>query len=538
MNRFGGPRQAAPLAPMQQQRPGFLETTGTAIAGNEMMSAFKDPSAYADKLGFGTAGVDVAAADAASTMAAPAAEFSTAAAAPMAELGTAGIAEAGAGLGAEGLATAGMEAAATTGAATTGLAAAMPWVGAGLLAGKAFGLFSKGGPVYKADGGFASSYDGKFLTKSRQDLEDQNYDPYEGFGRKIEPWEKDNNEGGFSGMFNNLLNQVSNRPQGSHTYSLADLAKADGASYAACGGKMPKYRAEGGRSDEDDYRAAAEFYSKYYDRSNKPKYDNSPYYIGTPKTYLNELPRMDEKQIMTPAEYRAGGGPLYREEGGDTGGFWNYFKKSFTEKPAWEDYKAVQVPVLDGNGNPTNMTSTVYRPNPNAAPVAKRKPAPVEDRSVNLDKQIARDIYGEYDDGEDMGDASYLAGDPAPYSVQTYPLDRRGEIPMKSNMPSKGGPLLRKFGAAGIRRNPEEFNRDLNEYSINRNSRLNPQPDDGSGIWEDMKGFFKSMGSSNGDDADVSNFNMGGRVGPLKSVKYKSAGGSVSEQSYYNPYGK
>jgi hypothetical protein len=53
-----------------------------------------------------------------------------------------------------------------------------------------------------------------------------------------------------------------------------------------------------------------------------------------------------------------------------------------------------------------------------------------------------------------------------------------------------------------------------------------------------MKGFFKSMGSSNGDDADVSNFNMGGRVGPLKSVKYKSAGGSVSEQNYYNPYGK
>jgi hypothetical protein len=473
MNRFGGPRQAAPLAPMQQQRPGFLETTGTAIAGNEMMSAFKDPSAYADKLGFGTAGVDVAAADAASTMAAPAAEFSTAAAAPMAELGTAGIAEAGAGLGAEGLATAGMEAAATTGAATTGLAAAMPWVGAGLLAGKAFGLFSEGGPV----------------------------------------------------------------------------------DYKMCGGKA-KYRAEGGRSDEEDYRAAAEFYSKYYDRTNKPKYDNSPYYIGTPKTYLNELPRMDEKQIMTPAEYRASGGPLglmalqkyqdamFRAEGSDepeSGGFWNYFKKSFTEKPAWEDNVAVQVPVLDGNGNPTNMTSTVYRPASNATwqdPGSVRKPAPVEDRSVNLNQEIARDIYGEYDEGEDMGDASYLAGDPAPYSVQTYPLDRRGEIPMKSNMPSKSGPLLRKFGAPGIRRNPEEFNRDLNEYSINRNSRLNPQPDDGSGIWEDMKGFFKSMGSSNGDDADVSNFNMGGRVGPLKSVKYKSAGGSVSEQSYYNPYGK
>jgi hypothetical protein len=477
MNRFGGPRQAAPLAPMQQRKPGMLEQQANSMANKQMNSFMNDPSGYTDDIGLGGIKDTIShsfGADAATQgMASAVGEGAATGLGSQAQM----LAAQNAGLGAEaatmtaealGAGTAATEAAAL-GAAEAGLAggagagaagmsavgAAMPWVGAGLLAGKAFGLFSKGGPV----------------------------------------------------------------------------------DYKMCGGKA-KYRAEGGRSDEDDYRAAAEFYSKYYDRSNRPKYDNSPYRIGTPKTYLNELPRMDEKQIMTPAEYRAGGGPLYREEGGDTGGFWNYFKKSFTEKPAWEDYEAVQVPVLDGNGNPTNMTSTVYRPNSNAAPVAKRKPAPVEDRSVNLDKQIARDIYGEYDDDEDMGDASYLAGDPAPYSVQTYPLERRGEIPMKSNMPSKGGPLLRKFGAPGIRRNPEEFNRDLNEYSINRNRRLNPQPDDGSGIWEDMKGFFKSMGSSNGDDADVSNFNMGGRVGPLKSVKYKSAGGSVSEQSYYNPYGK
>jgi hypothetical protein len=468
MNRFGGgggmrAPMAAP-APMQQQRPGFLETTGTAIAGNEIMSAFKDPSAYADKLGFGTAGVDVAAADAA-TMAAPEAVMG-ATAAPMAELGAAGLTEAGAGLGAEAAMTAGMAEAGAAGAAGAGamgtIGAAMPWVGAGLLAGKALGLFSEGGPV----------------------------------------------------------------------------------NYKMCGGKA-KYRAEGGRSDEDDYRAAAEFYSNYYDRSNKPKYDNSPYRIGTPKTYLNELPRMDEKQIMTPAEYRAGGGPLYREEGGDTGGFWNYFKKSF-EKPAWADYEEGWEYVTDSSNDrvkadPSFLKYAVYRPTSKTTwqdPGSVRKPAPVEDRSVNLNQEIARDIYGEYDEGEDMGDASYLAGNPAPYSVQTYPLERRGEIPMKSNMPPKGGPLLRKFGAPGIRREPEEFNRDLNEYSINRNNRLNPQPDDRSGIWEDLKGFFSSMGSSNGNDADVSNFNMGGRVGPLKSVKYKSAGGNVSEQNYYNPYGK
>jgi hypothetical protein len=505
MNRFGGPRQAAPLAPMQQRKPGMLEQQANSMANKQMNSFMSDSSGYTDDIGLGGVKDTIShsfGADAATQgMASAVGEGAATGLGSQAQM----LAAQNAGLGAEaatmtaealGAGTAATEAAAL-GAAEAGLAggagagaagmsalgAAMPWVGAGLLAGKAFGLFSEGGPV----------------------------------------------------------------------------------NYKMCGGKA-KYRAEGGRSDEDDYRAAAEFYSKYYDRSNKPKYDNSPYYIGTPKTYLNELPRMDEKQIMTPAEYRAGGGPLglmainkyhdklqndplalspaaalFRAEGSDepeSGGFWNYFKKSFTEKPAWEDYKAVQVPVLDGDGNPTNMTSTVYRPNPNAAPVAKRQPAPVEDRSVNFDKQIARDIYGEYDDGEDMGDASYLAGDPAPYSVQTYPLDRRGEISMKSNMPSKGGPLLRKFGAAGIRRNPEEFNRDLNEYSINRNSRLNPQPDDGSGIWEDMKGFFKSMGSSNNDNADVSNFNMGGRVGPLKSVKYKSAGGNVSEQSYYNPYGK
>ena len=496
MNRFGGgggmrAPMAAP-APMQQRKPGMVEQFAQGKANefaNEQMNAglglMKDQAVDAlgnigGSLGFG--------AEAGSGMEAAMCE-----AAPFEAIGAEGITATGLGadvtaLGtglAEGVGASTAGTAAATGGAATGLAAAMPWVGAGLLAGKAFGLFSEGGPV----------------------------------------------------------------------------------NYKMCGGKA-KYRAEGGRSDEDDYRAAAEFYSKYYDRSNKPKYDNSPYRIGTPKVYSNELPKMGEKNKMTPAQYRAGGGPLglmaldkyhqtlqndpsklspaaalFRAEGGDTGGFFDYFKKSFTEKPAWEDYEPVQVSVTDSQGNPVKsgdgfLTYTDYQLNPNAAPTAKRQPAPVEDRSVNLNQEIARDIYGEYDDGEDMGDASYLAGDPAPYSVQTYPLDRRGEIPMKSNMPSKGGPLLRKFGAPGIRREPEEFNRDLNEYSINRNRRLNPQPDDGSGIWEDMKSFFSSMGSSNGNDADVSNFNMGGRVGPLKSVKYKSAGGNVSEQSYYNPYGK
>lgn len=382
LNRFGsGPRQA-PMAPMQQQQPGVLEQIGTSAAtsvGTDLAKdGMKDAWAMGKEALFGPAGVDVAAADAA-TMAVPEATFG-ATAAPMAELGAAGLAE---GATAAGLETAAMSGAAGAGAGgAAALGAAMPWVGAGLLAGKAFGLFSKGGSV-----------DPSQLTQD---------------------------------------------------------------------------------------------------------------------------------------------GPLYKAEGGDTGGFWNYLKKSFTEKPEWENYEPVQVPVLDGNGNPTNATSTVYRPNPNAAPAAKPQPAPVEDHSVNLEKAIARDIYGEYDDGEDMGDASYLAGDPAPYSVQTYPLARRGEIQMKSNTPPKGGPLLRKFGAPGIRRDPQEFNRDLNEYSIKRNNRLNPQPDDGSGIWEDMKGFFKSMGQSNGDDADVSGFNMGGRVGPLKSTQYKSAGGEVYTESYYD----
>jgi hypothetical protein len=525
MNRFGTRQMPqAPIAPMQQRKPGMVEQFAQGKANefaNEQMNAglglMKDQAVDAlgnigGSLGFG--------AEAGSGM--EAAMFE---AAPFEAIGAEGITATGLGadvtaLGtglAEGVSASTAGTAAATGGAATGLAAAMPWVGAGLLAGKAFGLFSKGGPVYKSDGGYT-------------------YDQY-----KKDKEQEDYNKGSY------------------------------GAFYAACGGKMPKYRAEGGRSDEDDYRAAAEFYSNYYDRSNKPKYDNSPYRIGTSKVYSNELPKMGEKQMMVPAEYRASGGPLglmainkyhdklqndplalspaaalFRAEGSDepeSGGFWNYFKKSFTEKPAWEDYEPIQVSVTDSQGNPVKsgdgfLTYTDYQLNPNAAPAAKRQPAPVEDRSVNLNQEIARDIYGEYDDGEDMGDASYLAGDPAPYSVQTYPLDRRGEIPMKSNMPSKGGPLLRKFGAPGIRREPEEFNRDLNEYSINRNRRLNPQPDDGSGIWEDMKGFFSSMGSSNGNDADVSNFNMGGRVGPLKSVKYKSAGGNVSEQSYYNPYGK
>ena len=437
MNRFGGPRQQAPLAHVQQQRPGFLEQTASGIANKEVGSLIDDPSAYADKLGLGSAGVDVAAADAA-TVAVPEAAFG-ATAAPMAELGAAGLAE---GAAATGLETAAMSGAAGAGAGSAAaLGAAMPWVGAGLLAGKAFGLFSEGGPV----------------------------------------------------------------------------------DYKKCGGKM-KYRAEGGRADQDDYQDIARLYDLYMSKDT-PKYEARPYKLDEPKVYYNDLPKFGEKYKMTPLNYRAEGGNV---------GFFDYLKKSFTEKPEWENYEAVQVPVLDGSGNPTNMTSTVYRPNPNAAPVAPRQPAPVEDRSVNLEKAIARDIYGEYDDGEDMGDASYLAGDPAPYSVQTYPLERRGEIQMKSNTPFKGGPLLRKFGAPGIRRDPQEFNRDLNEYSIKRNKRLNPQPDDGSGIFEDLKGFFKSMGQSNGDDADVSGFNMGGRVGPLKSTQYKSSGGEVYTESYYN----
>ena len=37
-------------------------------------------------------------------------------------------------------------------AALSGIGTAMPYIGAGLLAGKAFGLFSKGGPVYAQEG--------------------------------------------------------------------------------------------------------------------------------------------------------------------------------------------------------------------------------------------------------------------------------------------------------------------------------------------------------------------------------------------------
>lgn len=428
MNRFGGPRQQAPLTPMQQ-RPGFLEQTASGIANKEVGSLINDPSAYADKLGLGTAGVDVAAADAV-TMAAPEAAFG-ATAAPMAELGAAGLAE---GATAAGLETAAMSGAAGAGAGgMAALGAAMPWVGAGLLAGKAFGLFSEGGPV----------------------------------------------------------------------------------DYKKCGGKM-KYRAEGGKATEDDYQDIARLYNLYMSKDT-PKYEARPYKLNEPKVYSNDLPKFGEKYKMTPLNYRAEGGNV---------SFFDYLKKSFTEKPAWADDVAVQVPVTDSSGNVVTdsygnaVTSTAYQ-----------RPAA---QTNSLEKDIARDIYGEYDDGEDMGDASYLAGNPAPYSVQTYPLERRGDIQMKSNTPPKGGPLLRKFGAPGIRRDPQEFNRDLNEYSIKRNKRLNPQPDDGSGIFEDLKGFFKSMGQSNGDDADVSGFNMGGRVGPLKSTQYKSAGGEVYTESYYD----
>jgi hypothetical protein len=495
MNRFGGPRQAAPLAPMQQRKPGMLEQQANSMANKQMNAFMSDPSGYTDDIGLGGVKDTIShsfGADAATQgMASAVGEGAATGLGSQAQM----LAAQNAGLGAEaatmtaealGAGTAATEAAAL-GAAEAGLAggagagaagmsaigAAMPWVGAGLLAGKAFGLFSEGGPV----------------------------------------------------------------------------------NYKMCGGKA-KYRAEGGRSDEDDYRDVAEFYSKYYDRSNKPKYDNSPYRIGTPKTYLNELPRMDEKQIMTPAEYRAGGGPLglmalqkyqnamFRAEGSDepeSGGFWNYFKKSFTEKPAWEDHVAVQAPVLDGNGNPTNMTSTVYRP------------------ASSLDKQIARDIYGEYDDGEDMGDASYMAAAKPHSYVTQEAAPRRGALRMTPLMPTyeEAGNVQREsyadpyyfdtqedFSQIKPYRRKEPKRKEIPSYQLpqydpaNRNRRLNPQPDDGSGIWEDMKGFFKSMGSSNGNDADVSNFNMGGRVGPLKSVKYKSAGGNVSEQSYYNPYGK
>jgi len=466
MNRFGnsGGGMRAPMAapaPMQQQRPGFLETTGTAIAGNEMMSAFKDPSAYADKLGFGTAGVDVAAADAA-TMAAPEAVMG-ATAAPMAELGAAGLTEAGAGLGAEAAMTAGMAEAGAAGAAGAGaggmaaLGAAMPWVGAGLLAGKAFGLFSKGGPV----------------------------------------------------------------------------------DYKMCGGKT-KYRAEGGRSDEDDYRAAAEFYSNYYDRSNKPKYDNSPYRIGTPKVYSNELPKMGEKQMMVPAEYRAGGGPLYREEGGDTGGFWNYLKKSF-EKPAWADYEEGWEYVTDGSNDlvkadPSFLKYTVYRPTSNTAwqdPGSVRIPAPVEDHSVNLNQEIARDIYGEYNDGEDMGDASYLAGNPAPYSVQTQAAPRRGALRMTPLMPTyeEAGNVQRESYADPYYFDTQEDFSQIKPYRRKEPKRERKEIPSYQLPYYDPANRFKK-------ESYATPFNKGGNVGPLKSVKYKSAGGNVSEQSYYNPYGK
>lgn len=463
MNRFGGQRMQAPLAPMQQQRPGMLEQIGTS-AGMAVGTDFaKDQmkeglGAVKDNIGF-MFGPDAATAGMAEAVGSGAATGAGSQAAMLAAQ-NAGL-EGAAGLTAEalGAGTAATEAAAL-GATEAGLAGgagamggamgavgtAMPWVGAGLLAGKALGLFSKGGPV----------------------------------------------------------------------------------DYKKCGGKM-KYRAEGGRADQDDYQDIARLYDLYMSKDT-PKYEARPYRLSEPKVYSNELPKMGEKHKMTPLNYRA--------EGGDVG-FFDYLKRSFTEKPAWADNVPVQVPVTDSSGNVVTdsygntVTSTVYqRPTTQAKP-QPRQPAPVEDHSVNLEKAIARDIYGEYDDGEDMGDASYLAGDPAPYSVQTYPLERRGDIQMKSNTPPKGGPLLRKFGAPGIRRDPQEFNRDLNEYSIKRNNRLNPQPDDGSGIWEDMKGFFKSMGQSNSDDADVSGFNMGGRVGPLKSIKYKAAGGDVVEQSYY-----
>jgi hypothetical protein len=311
------------------------------------------------------------------------------------------------------------------GAAGAGMAAAMPWVGAGLLAGKAFGLFSEGGPV----------------------------------------------------------------------------------DYKECGGKMKtRYKAEGGRSDQDDYQDIARLYDLYMSKdAPTPKYEARPYNLKEPKVYSNDLPSIGEKYKMTPLNYRA--------EGGDVG-FFDYLKKSFTEKPSWEDDVAVQVPVLDGSGNPTNMTSTVYRPNP------------------NLEKTIARDIYGEYDDGEDMGDASYMAAAKPHSYVTQEAVAPRGVLRMTPLMPTyeEAGNVQRESYA-----DPYYFDTQQDFSAIKPYRREEPKRKERKEIpsyqlpYYDPANRFKK-------DSYATPFSTGGSVGmgPLKSTQYKSAGGEVYTESYYN----
>jgi len=442
MNRFGTRQMPqAPIAPMQPQKPGMLEQIGTSVAMDAGKDIAKDVTQpYVDQLKTGASDALTSAqgafgnalglgAEAGSGM--EAAMFE---AAPFEAIGAEGIAatsELGAALAPEALGGAGLASgagtAAATGAAGAGaggmaaLGAAMPWVGAGLLAGKAFGLFSKGGPVYKADGGYT-------------------YDQY-----KKDKEQEDYNKGSY------------------------------GAFYAACGGKMPKYRAAGGP-------LGLMAINKYHD-----KLQNDPL-------------------ALSPAA------ALFRAKGSDepeSGGFWNYIKKSFTEKPEWEDHVAVQVPVLDGEGNPTNMTSTVYRP----AATPMRDPYAEE---------------GAYD-YEDEGDASYMAAAKPHSYVTQEAAPRRGVLRMTPLMPTyeEASNVQRESYADPYYFDTQEDFSQIKPYR--REEPVREEIPSWMLPYYDPANRFKK-------EAYATPFNNGGMVGPLKSIKYKSSGGDVYSQEYDTKY--
>ena len=134
-------------------------------------------------------------------------------------------------------------------------------------------------------------------------------------------------------------------------------------------------------------------------------------------------PQVDFDLEYEQPQYLANGGLV---RGYADGGFFDYIKKSFTEKPEWEDYEAVQADVTDSSGKAVKsgsggkVTSTVYRPK---AKKATESPAePEDDVDVNADYMARAD-----------GDSAYskpkgLAKKVVKQTVVSEPTDTGGAL--------------------------------------------------------------------------------------------------------------
>jgi hypothetical protein len=347
------------------------------------------------------------------------------------------------------------------------------------------GFFNKGGPIsyhmcggkakYKAEGGPAFStysdneYSNPYSMSNNTNVMSpkgsspkyslmmgaaEEVDPYAGLGRKIEPWEQKDyrNEQGMMGkLYDNTMNKITGREQGSHTYGWGDLAKAG------------DYFEEGGSVKGDSW------------------VDNLFSF------FKNAQPAQEEEETY--------GGYLVDSSGNR---------------------------VTDGSGN------AIRTRGPLAAPVTKA-PQQVDPYETEED---------EYDD---MGDASYLAGDPAPYSVQTYRLEK----PAPRRRPT---PLMPTYGESmGIPEGGDEWTDIDVTHEWKGNNKMMPSytpnhvyyqtPGQDTNKYKTMDEYTRRMKAEKAQ-REAGAFSTGGNVGPLKSVKYKSSGGNVSEKSYYNPYGK